>query len=270
MLLGHTDGRVPPTDRSSRVPDVRTVAYGDHPDQVLTVHRPDGAPRGPTVVLVHGGFWRERYRADLMEPLAADLAERGSVAVNIEYRRVGGAGGWPVTLADAAAATDHLATLDDVDCDRVVTLGHSAGGHLAVWLAARPRLPMGAVGADPVVVPCGAVSQAGVIDLHHAVELDLGEGTPTVDLLGGGPADVPERYAVASPAALLPLGVPVVLVQGADDDVVPPVVHARYAERARAAGDAVREVLLPGDHFDVIAVDHPLWAAAVEAVRGLC
>lgn len=250
--------------------EVRTIRYGELPDQTLTIRAPEGQPSGITVVLVHGGFWREQYRADLMEPLAADLAARGHHAVNLEYRRTGGAGGYPQTLQDVAAALDHLASLEGVPTDRVVTLGHSAGGHLAVWAAARHRLPPDAPGAAPAVRPGAAVSQAGVLDLRYAVELDLGEGTPMVDLLGGTPDEVPDRYDVASPAELLPLGVPVLLAQGADDDVVPPAVHERYAARATAAGDRVESVVLPGDHLDIIDPAHPLWLAVVEALPDLC
>lgn len=251
------------------VPEPVEQAYGDHPDQVLVLHRPAGTPTGPVVVLVHGGFWREAYRADLMTPLAEDLARRGHVAVNLEYRRVGGAGGYPATLADVAAGIDHLATLDDLAGRDVVTVGHSAGGHLAVWVAARHRLPAGVVGADPLVRPCGAVSQAGVLDLTRATALRLGDGAVS-DLLGGGPDEVPDRFAVADPARLVPVGVRLLLVQGADDTVVPPEMHRRFAAAAIAAGDEVSEVTLPGDHLDVIDPDHPAWAAVVEALATWC
>jgi acetyl esterase/lipase len=254
-------------------PQVTTVAYGDHPDQVLDVHLPAvdvHDPRQPTVVLVHGGFWRDGFRRDLMVPLAEDLAARGVVVVNVEYRRVGGAGGWPVTLTDVGAAVDHLATLGGpVDTDRVVTVGHSAGGHLATWVAARHRLPAGAPGADPLVRPCAAVSQAGVIDLLLAERQGLGGGA-VADLLGGGSDHVPDRWQVADPVRLVPLGVPVLLVHGASDDIVPPDVSTSYAAAARTAGDVVDVVVEPGDHFAVVEASHPLWAAVVERLPGLC
>ena len=171
-----------------------------------------------------------------MTPLARDLAARGIAAWNIEYRRVGQeGGGWPGTLEDVAAAADAVVGLEGVDASRVATVGHSAGGHLALWLAARHRLPEGAPGAGPRLRPLGAVSQAGVSDLVAGARAGLGGGACQA-LLGGEPDDVPERYAVASPAALLPLGVPQLLVHGARDDLVP----RRSEPRLRRGGASGR------------------------------
>ena len=154
-----------------------------------------------------------------------------------------------------------------VDSTRVVTVGHSAGGHLALWLAARHRLPEGAPGAGPRLRPSGAVSQAGVSDLVAGAEAGLGGGACQA-LLGGEPGEVPERYAVASPAALLPLGVPQLLVHGARDDLVPPGQSRDYAAAARASGDAVDLVELgDADHFDVIETSDPAWAAVIDWLR---
>ena len=180
-------------------------------------------------------------------------------------RRVGGAGGWPTTLADVAAGLDVLADLDDVPTDDVVTVGHSAGGHLAVWLAARHRLAASAPGADPVVRPVAAVSQAGVVALDDAIEARLGDGA-VEDLLGGRE---PDRLAVADPAGLVPLGVPVVCVHGTEDDTVPVAQSRALLRRMRAVGDdcVVRE--LPGGHMDVIDPAHPLWLAVLDELRRL-
>lgn len=243
------------------------VDYGDHEDQYLTVHRPAGTPLAPTVVLIHGGFWRERYRADLMTPLAEDLAARGHVAVNAEYRRVGGSGGWPQTFEDVAAALDRVAALDVPQ--EVVTVGHSAGGHLAFWAAARHRLPVGAPGADPLVRPCGAVSQAGAADLGLAAELGLG-GAAVAELLGGAPGQVADRYDLADPVRLLPLGVPVLLVHGERDRLVPIEVSRSYLAAAEEAGDDAELVTLPGDHFAPIDPADALWEAVAARLDGLC
>jgi acetyl esterase/lipase len=249
------------------VPSVETHRYGDAPSQHGALHLPDGAGPHPVVVLVHGGFWWARYDRTLMTPLALDVVRRGWAAWNIEYRRVGEpGGGWPGTFEDAAAAVDHLATLvaDEaapLDIDRVVAMGHSAGGHLALWLAARVGLPTGAPGADPVIALRGAVSLAGVADLRAGCEAGLGGGA-CADLLGGSPTDVPDRYAVASPAARLPLGVAQVIVHGDADQLVPVDLGRRYAEAARAAGDQVEWLELPGvGHFEVIDPGHPAWEA---------
>ena len=254
---------------SQRLPPARQIAYGDHLDQVGNLHLPAGAGPWPAVVLIHGGFWRTGWDRTLMTPLARDLAGRGIAAWNIEYRRVGQeGGGWPGTLEDAAAAADAVVGLDGVDASRVVTVGHSAGGHLALWLAARHRLPVGAVGADPRLRPSGAVSQAGVADLAAGARAGLGDGACQA-LLGGEPDEVQERYAVASPAALLPLGVPQLIVHGTRDDIVPPGQSREYAAAARAAGDTVDLVELPAaDHFDVIEGADPAWTAVADWLRG--
>jgi acetyl esterase/lipase len=244
-----------------KLPPAPCIAYGNHLDQVGNLHLParEGGP-WPCVVLVHGGFWRVGWDRTLMTPLAVDLAGRGIAAWNVEYRRVGQeGGGWPGTLDDVARAIDHLATVDDVDAERIATCGHSAGGHLALWLAARHRLPFGALGSKPRIRPVAAVAQAAVCDLEHAWRVELGTGA--VSGLLGSFAEHPDRYRVASPAALAPLGVPQLLVHGEDDDIVPLSQSRDYA-----ALDPDAEVLtLPGaDHFDVIDPGHQAWEAAVE------
>ena len=246
---------------SSKLSPARQIAYGAHPDQVGNLHLPPGEGPWPTVVLIHGGFWRWGWDRTLMTPLARDLAGRGFAAWNIEYRRVGQpGGGWPGTLEDVAAAADLLATMESVDTSRVVAVGHSAGGQLAVWLAARHRLPESVPGAAPRVRPCAAVSQAGVVDLVRGAADDLGAGACAA-FLGGSAGEVPERYAVASPASLLPLGLPVLLVHGSRDDVVPPSQSRDYADAARRVGDPVELVGLPeADHFDVIEAAHESWS----------
>lgn len=239
-------------------------AYGSHPSQFGELTLPDTEVRG-VVVIVHGGFWRQAYGLELGRALARDLVVAGVAAWNVEYRRVGGGGGWPATFEDVAAAVDLLAG-QDLPLERVVAVGHSAGGHLATWLAARPGLPSGAPGAAPAVRLRGVVSQAGVLDLVDAAERGVG-GQAAPDLLGGRPADVPERYALASPIARLPLGVPVVCVHGTVDVNVP----LRQSERFVAAAGADAElVTLPGvDHMSVIDPTTAAWAACRDAALRL-
>jgi acetyl esterase/lipase len=154
-------------------------------------------------------------------------------------------------------------------CGRVVGVGHSAGGHLAVWLDARPGLPAGAPGAGPAVRLSGVVSQAGVLDLDDAAEQDLGSGAVAA-LLGGLPSAVKERYGLASPVARLPVGVPVVCVHGTADDRVPLRQSERFVSAARAAGDPVELVVLDGvDHFAVIDPATAAWRACRDAARRL-
>lgn len=249
-----------------KLPPPPCVAYGGQPEQVANLHLParEGGP-WPCVVLVHGGFWRARWDRTPMTPLAVDLARQGIAAWNVEYRRVGQeGGGWPGTFADVAAAIDHLAGVDEIDAGRVVTCGHSAGGHLALWLAARHRLPRGAPGGAPRVRPVAAVAQAGVCDLEAAWRDNAGDGAVR-DLLGSYD-EWPERYAVASPAALVPLGVPQLLVHGSADEIVP-----LAQSRGHAARDPQAEVLAfdGADHFDVIDPAHASWAAVVARLPAL-
>lgn len=251
---------------------IEGVAYGPYADQVADLLLPAGeAPAAgwPVVVLLHGGFWREAYRSGLMAPLAVDLADRGIAAYNVEYRRVGGAGGWPATLTDVAAAVDQLAALAGsrpLDLDHVAVVGHSAGGHLALWVAGRGQLPDDAPGALPVVRPRLVVGQAAVADLAAGIELSSGA---VRELLGGGPEEVPERYATADPARLVGHGVRVLLVHGEEDDTVPVELSERYAEAARIAGDDVVTLTLPGDHYTVIDPGSELWAAVIETIETL-
>jgi acetyl esterase/lipase len=207
-------------------------------------------------VLIHGGFWRARYDLRLEWELVPDLTARGWAAWNLEYRRLGwrSRGGWPATLEDVAAGIDQLGRLDEpLDLARVIAVGHSAGGHLALWAAGRPGMPAGAPGSDPRVRVAGAVSQAGVADLRDAARLGLSRRAAE-SFLGGSPVKLPGRYDLASPIERLPLGLPQLLVHGDGDDVVPIEVARRYARRAAEAGDPCELVELPGvgheEHLD--------------------
>ena len=193
---------------------------------------PAGRSNLPLVVLIHGGYWRRGFDRHLQDAVAVALLDRGFAVWNIDYRS--GAAPWPATLTDAAMALDYVATCQRVDLSRVAVVGHSAGGHLALWLASRGRLPADAVGAGPVVRPVLAVGQAPVADLVAGAAQQLGHSAVQA-LLGGSPDRVPERYAIASPQALLPLpGVRLVLVHGDTDMTVPVGQSQAYAELAGA------------------------------------
>jgi acetyl esterase/lipase len=215
-------------------------------------------------VLIHGGFWRARYDLRLQDGLVGDLAARGWAVWNLEFRRLGwrSGGGWPATFEDVAAGIDVLGRLDaPLDRTTVVAIGHSAGGHLALWAAARPGMPAGAPGAEPGVRLAGAVAQAGVADLREAARLDLSNGAAR-ELLGGPPGRLPQRYDLASPIERLPFGVPQLLVHGDADDVVPVSIARRYAERAAAAGDPCELVELHRvGHMEHLHPASEAWAA---------
>ena len=186
------------------------------------------------VVLLHGGFWRERYRRDLMTPLAEDLARRGVAAWNVEYRRLDCGGGWPETLEDVLGAIDHLHGLGH---EPFAAVGHSAGGHLALMAA-------GKVGR--------VVGQAAVSDLEEASRLGLGDGV--VDAFAGA------ALADASPIRRAPLPVPVLLVHGTDDATVPASLSWRFAD---AGGDVTLALRTGEGHFEHIDPHSGAWEEVV-------
>jgi acetyl esterase/lipase len=230
------------------------IRYGDDPSQWVDLYRPQGASRG-VVVVIHGGFWKAAYGADLGAPLAEDLVGRGWTAVNIEYRRVGNGGGTPETFDDVAAAIDAVAGTG-VDTTTVVTLGHSAGGHLAVWAAGR---------SDPDVAVTHAISQAGVLDLVLADRMSLGGGAVAA-LLGHAPGPDDARW---DPQQQIPLDVPVWCVHGIDDAIVPLGQSEGYVVDATAAGARAEIVRVEGDHFVVIDPGSPAWQAQLEILDSI-
>jgi acetyl esterase/lipase len=230
---------------------VRTIRYGEDPSQYVELTLPEGRPRG-VVVVIHGGFWKAAYDLDLGRPLARDLGKHGWAALNIEYRRVGNGGGVPQTLDDVRAAIGTLGETG-VDLTTVVTLGHSAGGHLAAWAG-------GAVDGVTQVI-----SQAGVLDLVAADHERLGDGAVRAFL--GHPAGAGD--AQVDPRQQLPLAVPVWCVHGTQDTVVPLSQSTGYVEAATAAGAQAELVEVSGDHFVVIDTTSDAWARTLEVLDGI-
>jgi len=240
----------------------QTHAYGSDPSQLGELFVPSGAGPHAVCVVMHGGYWRAQYDRSLMAGLCSDLAAHGLAAWNLEYRRVGGGGGWPATFDDVAAGIDALDAIDaPLDLARVVAVGHSAGGQLALWAAARPTLPLDAPGASPRVVVGAAVSQAGVLDLALAATL-MPSSTPTRALLGDPTAHY-ERYVLASPKERLPLGVPQLLLHGDRDDTVSLRIATSYATAARHTEDPCElRILSNTGHFEHIDEGADAWHVA--------
>ena len=261
----------------SRPPDQR-VAYGEDSSQYGELRIPTGSGPHPVAVLIHGGCFKAAYANTRdLAPMADALKERGIATWNIEYRRIGQPGGaWPGTFLDVGRAVDHLRTLaapHALDLGRVVVVGHSAGGNLAMWVAARARVPKESQisMADPLPVR-GVVNLAGPVDLTANISgyEGLCRDSVITMLLGGTPARVPERYAHASPFKLLPLSIPQVIVIGEHEDFVPrPIVEA-YAQAAIAAGDSLRLIVIPGvGHFEIASTRASPWPQVESAIRSL-
>ncbi|MEO3745997.1 alpha/beta hydrolase [Plantactinospora sp. B5E13] len=239
------------------------IRYGDHPDHVADLRIPAAGPTRPLVVVIHGGFWRAEYDRRHTGPLAADLADRGWPVAQLEYRRTGQpGGGWPGTLDDVLAGVSALPELARaaLPAGRVapgppILLGHSAGGHLAIWYAL--RAPDGVR---------GVLALAPVVDLAEAYRLDL-DGGAVAALLGGGPDEVPDRYAAADPARSAAPTVPTVIVHGRQDRQVPVELSVGYAT-SRTPTAELRLIELPDcEHFAVIDPLSPAWTAVIAALH---
>jgi acetyl esterase/lipase len=255
-------------------PDAR-IAYGSDPLQFGELRLPAGSGPHPVAIVLHGGCWRARYDIGHTRAFSEALRRSGIAVWGLEYRRVGNeGGGWPGTFLDVAAGADHLRSLarsHPLDLERVVAVGHSAGGHLALYLASRRRLDAASEirgGAEPLPL-AGVVPLAAVTDLRRALEEAVCE-TMAAELLGGRPDEVSIRCDEASPIERVPLGVPQRLVSGALDAIVPPGFSADYAARAVRAGDDAALTLVPGaGHFEVIAPGTEAFAAVAAAIRSL-
>ncbi|MCN9241838.1 alpha/beta hydrolase [Streptomyces sp. RY43-2] len=266
-----------------------TAAYGDHPDQVIDFYAPrQGEEAGgpaPLVVVLHGGAWRAPYDRRHISPFADFLARRGFAVANVEYRRGGPAesegpgtppvaGRWPETFDDVAAAFDALpdlvgAALPQADARRTVITGHSAGGHLALWAAARHVLPPDAPWRTDRPAPLrGVVALAPIADFRRAEELGVCGGA--AGQLLGGQASFAQRQPYADPALLLPTGIATTLVQGRTDSVVPQAVAESYADAAAQAGEVVGLTLLEDvGHFPLIDPAADACAVVAEEIAQL-
>lgn len=263
-------------------PDHR-VPYGAGPCQFGDLWLPQHSHgvRFPLVVFYHGGWWKSAYDLGYAGHLCAALKAEGIACWSVEYRRVGfTGGGWPATFQDAAAGFDFVATLAQqypIDLARVFTAGHSAGGHLAFWIAGRHHIDSRSEIYEPrpKVPLAGALSLAGAVDLRLTVDLSgyftfAHDKEEVFALMGGRPEDLPNRYRSGNPGDLLPFHVPQVLLQGTDDDQIPPDLPRRWATMARAVAETVTVTTIPSaGHFDIVDPQSFAWPVVRDAFKKL-
>ena len=258
-------------------PDLR-VNYGSDSSQHGELRIPPGGGPHPVVILIHGGCFKAAYatKRDLA-PMGDALKAQGIATWNIEYRRLGQpGGGWPETYLDVGRGVDYLRTLateHSLDLGRVVIVGHSAGGHLALWAAARSKVPTNSplYQSNPLPVR-GVIDLAGPVDMTANISgyEALCRDSVITTLLGGRPDQVPERYAQASPAKLLPLGVPQVVVVGEHEDFLPRRVADTYESAAARSGDSVRLIVIPRvGHFEIASPRASTWKQVLSAIQSL-
>ena len=257
------------------------LAYGPGKEQFGDLWMPGGKGKTPLLVFLHGGWWKSEYDLAYGGHLCNAFRNAGVAVWSIEYRRVGATGGgWPATFQDVAAGFDHvekLAAIYPINLRRVVAAGHSAGGHLAFWLAGRHHVVTGSPIHDPQPrVPLhGVAALAGAVDLQLTIDLSgyltfAHDKREVYQFMGGTPTQYPDRYLAGDPGHLLPLNVPQLIIQGTDDDQIPPDLPARWAEEARRQGDHVTLLSIPGaDHFDIVDPQSKAWPAAQTSILDL-
>ena len=246
----------------SPAPPRTRIAYSRGEFQVGDLRVPSGRGPHPVAIVIHGGYWRARYDLKEVEHLCEAVTRQGLATWSLEYRRIGNpGGGWPGTLDDVRTGAAHLekiATERSLDLKRVVAMGHSAGGHLVLWLAKQNAIALR-----------GIVALAPVADLRRAWELKL-SNTVVADLLGGSPQDLSDRYQSASPIELVPLGVAQRVLHGTNDEVVPLEISRRYVAAAKESGDDSKLIEVAGaGHFELIDPRSSAWPVVKEAVLEL-
>lgn len=253
------------------------IPYGDHSSQFGVLRMPTLSGLSPVVITIHGGFWQSKYGLEENTPLDEDLTRRGYATWNIEYRRMGEVGGgWTGTFDDIINAVNHLNQLKErfqIDLSRVIVLGHSAGGHLALWLASQINKDQMNGIENALLIPIRSViSLAGVTDLRQMWKIheDKGMISPVTSFIGGSPQEVSERYSLASPIELLPLNIEQILIHGELDRHVPVDLSVEYHRRALELGDKVSLVVLPDvEHFMVIDPSSSAWQSVINSLESL-
>ncbi|MFS1515354.1 alpha/beta hydrolase family protein [Bacillus sp. SCS-151] len=249
------------------------IYYGEHKSQFGVLRIPENSETYPVIVLIHGGFWQARYNLEENNPIADNLTNRGFATWNIEYRRVGeDRKGWTGTFNDVISAINHLSKIKELsplDISNVTVIGHSAGGHLALWLGSRIKANNDGTFNELMVCIKKVISLAGVTDLVKMWEIHELKGMKShvAALLGGGPQEVPERYELFSPIELLPMKVEQVLIHGELDRHVPVELSKNYYQSAMGKGDKVKLVVIPEiEHFKIIDPTSSAWGSVVDSI----
>jgi len=270
-------------DILSRTPPLadHRMHYGPDASQFGDLWLPQQTTAGlmPVIAFFHGGWWQSQYALGYASHLCNALRGEGFAVWSIEYRRVGETGGgWPTTFSDAAQGFDFLSALAakfPLDLGRIVAMGHSAGGHLAFWIAGRHHIAE----SSPIHAPQtrlalhGLIALAGAVDLRLTIDLSgyfsfAHDKREVYSLMGGTPADLPDRYRAGNPGELLPLMVRQILLQGTEDQQIPPQLPGRWAENARRQGDEVTVTMIPlADHFDIVDPETKAFGVVRTAVR---
>lgn len=252
-----------------RVASNHHFPYGNHPAQFIDLFLPKSSPTATIILLIHGGCWQAQFDLAPLGQLARALTQHGYAVANVEYRRLGNDGGWPNTFLDVGMAADQLqriATEYNLPLNRVITMGHSAGGHLALWLACRNQLTTTQPLYTPNPQPVHAVvSLAGIPDMAAAVTRQICQDAPQT-LLGGLPDERPDQYTVGSPVNFLPLGIPHIHINGKDDPVVP-IDYVR--EFVGEAGGEARLIAVAGGHFELVSADYPIFSTLLNQLKML-
>ena len=253
----------------------KLIRYGESPQQFAELRLPRGQGPFPLLFVVHGGFWQNKYDLSHIGHLCTALTGKGLVTCSLEYRRLGDpGGGWPGTFHDVSLGIDRimekLQSNKTVDVSRTGVIGHSAGGHLALWLVSRHNVSKGSpLHSNGENALSRAVSLAGVSDLLGAWRERLGNGVVT-RLMGGAPDKYPDRYEAGSPIELLPSGARVVLIHGSADDIVPVSQSERFFDKAVVLGDHPKLIPLKGvGHFELIDPLSTAWGNVEQAVLSI-
>ena len=251
----------------------KRITYGEDPQQFAELRFPVGTGPFPALLMIHGGFWQSTYDLKHTGMLCADLTSRGIVTCNLEYRRIGNpGGGWPGTFQDISLASHMIPEILNsdprVNISRTLVMGHSAGGHLALWLVSQHKMsktsPLHESRRSPII---NAISLAGVSDLRTAWKQKLGHGIVT-RLMDGSPDEYPDRYDAGSPIELLPNGAKQVLIHGAADNTVPVSQSEQFEAKAAESGDECSLIKLKETgHFELIDPESDAWSSVLTAVE---